>query len=212
MILCTLEHEIRDICARDRKPEPRQMIFPHAIRSRVGFVSEPGWPNDGPIQPTGCQYMLHLGCIGHEIGEKQPASQIRRRDDRVLEQERHRHSDDALDSRVQHRPRERVCEALQKVGIIFRDGYPWTKARRNGVLSSHYALELAAVQQVAFNNRDSAVKRLQPTAGANECRDLVTVLQPLSNDLLTDTARRAQYKNLHKASGFLMPPKGGMAL
>src|SRR2546426_1181929 len=92
------------------------------------------------------------------------------------------------------------------MGVVFRDGYPWAEARSNDVLSSHHALELAAVQQVAFNNGESAVKRLQSAAGANECRDLVTMVQPLSNDLLTDTARRAQYKNLHKTPGFSMPP------
>ena len=66
---------------------------------------------------------------------------------------------------------------------------------------------MAAVQQVAFNNCDSAVKRLQPAAGANECRDLVTALQPLSNDLLTETARRSQYKYLHKAPIFRCRPR-----
>src|ERR1700739_2941422 len=95
------------------------------------------------------------------------------------------------------------------MGVVFRDGRPWAKARSNDVLSSHHAIELAAVQQVAFNNREPAVQRLQPAAGANECRDLVTMLQPLSNDLPTDTARRAQYKNLHKTSGLSTPPKDG---
>ena len=112
MILCTLEHDVRDIRSRDRKPETRQMILSQAIRSRVGFVGESGWPNDGPVQPAVCEYMLHLRRICHQVREEQSAGQISRRDDLVLEQECHRDGNDALDSGVKHRTGECVCEVL----------------------------------------------------------------------------------------------------
>lgn len=187
------------------------MILPHAIHTRAGLVRESGGSNDGPVQSAVCEYVLHLGCIRQQIREKQPAGKIRRRDDRVLEQERHRYGNDALDSRVPHRIREDVCEVLQKVGIIFRDGRPWTKARRNGVLFGHHLLELMAVQQIALNDSDPAVQILQPPARSHECRDGVTVFHCLANDRLPNTARSTQYQDSHNASDLSMGPYGLMA-
>jgi hypothetical protein len=82
-----LDHEIRYIRAGDTETKRGQMVFLYSIPAGPRLVRQSGWTDNCPIESAFSKDIFHLRRITDDPREEQATDHVRRRDERVFEQE-----------------------------------------------------------------------------------------------------------------------------